>query len=56
MVEICQLWQREFTERDKIFNLYADAVSDKRKLREVFCQWLCLAPIAAINRRDGCQQ
>ena len=51
MVEICQLGQREFTERDEIFDLYADAVSDKRKLREVFCQWLCFAPIAAIRHQ-----
>ena len=55
LVEIFQLGQRQFAQRDEIFNLDSYAVSDKCKFRKVFAQSFGLQVITSVNGRDGCQ-
>ena len=55
LVEACQLWQRQFAERNKVFDFHPDTIADKCILRKVSCQLVSFAPVTAINRRDGCQ-
>ena len=53
MVKVLQLRQRQFTERDKVFDFYTDAIAYECILGKKLGKRFGLATIAAIYRRDG---
>ena len=55
MIKAFQLWQRQLTKRDKVFNLNTNSVSYQRIFREIIGKRFCFCPITTINWRDGGQ-
>ena len=56
VVDVCELRQREFAQRDEIFHFDTDPVADQRLFRKIIGEFFRFVTVASVDGRNGCQR